>query len=107
MKNVFMIVHELDVDKGGMTTAMLNRSKIFYDSAINADIVTFDYKHNYDDIINKLKMQKKMDKRTKMFNVFNYFMQVSNKKNIKQNKRIYKEIKNRFNNSIEIKESKY
>lgn len=29
MKKVFMIVHELDVNKGGMTTAMLTRSKVF------------------------------------------------------------------------------
>lgn len=107
MKNVFMIVHELDVNKGGMTTAMLNRSKNFYDSGINADIVTFDYKHNYGEIISKLKSQKKMDERTKMFNVFKDFKKESNNKHFKQNKRLYKEIKNRFNNSIEIKESKY
>lgn len=36
-----MIVHGLDVNKGGMTTAMLDRSKIFYDNKINADIVYF------------------------------------------------------------------
>lgn len=29
MKSIYMIVHELDINKGGMTTAMLDRSKVF------------------------------------------------------------------------------
>lgn len=50
-----MMVHELDVNKGGMTSSMFNRSKEFYDADIPADIVTFDYKGNYDEIIKALK----------------------------------------------------
>ncbi|GAB5782681.1 hypothetical protein JMUB7526_28590 [Staphylococcus aureus] len=41
----------------------------FYDADIPADIVTFDYKGNYDEIIKALKKQGKMDRRTKMYNV--------------------------------------
>ncbi len=67
-----MMVHELDVNKGGMTSSMFNRSKEFYDADIPADIVTFDYKGNYDEIIKALKKQGKMDRRTKMYNVFEY-----------------------------------
>lgn len=55
MKKIFMMVHELDVNKGGMTSSMFNRSKEFYDADIPADIVTFDYKGNYDEIIKALK----------------------------------------------------
>ncbi|HDG6974364.1 TPA: glycosyl transferase family 1, partial [Staphylococcus aureus] len=55
MKKIFMMVHELDVNKGGMTSSMFNRSKEFYDAGIPADIVTFDYKGNYDEIIKALK----------------------------------------------------
>lgn len=49
-----MIVHELDIDKGGMTTAMLTRSKVFLDNNIEGNLVTFDYKVNYHDILEKL-----------------------------------------------------
>lgn len=55
MKKVYMMVHELDVNKGGMTSSMFNRSREFYDANISDDIVTFDYKGNYDEIIKNLK----------------------------------------------------
>lgn len=82
MKNVFMIVHGIDINKGGMTTAILNRSKNFYDNKVNANIVTFNYKTNYDAIISLLKKQDKMDKRTKVFNLFQYYNEKSSLKNI-------------------------
>lgn len=104
MKNVFMIVHGLDVNKGGMTTAMLDRSKIFYDNKINADIVTFDYKQNYDEILNSLKKQGKMDKRTKMFNLFKYYKNKSSSKTIKYNKKLYNLVDDFIKNTIEIRE---
>ena len=98
-----MMVHELDVNKGGMTSSMFNRSKEFYDADIPADIVTFDYKGNYDEIIKALKKQGKMDRRTKMY-VFEYFKQISNNKHFKSNKLLYKHISERL--TIEIEESK-
>lgn len=106
MKKIFMMVHELDVNKGGMTSSMFNRSKEFYDADIPADIVTFDYKGNYDEIIKALKKQGKMDRRTKMYNVFEYFKQISNNKHFKSNKLLYKHISERLKNTIEIEESK-
>lgn len=55
MKKIFMMVYELDVNKGGMIFLMFNRSKEFYDVDIFVDIVIFDYKGNYDEIIKVLK----------------------------------------------------
>lgn len=107
MKNVFMMVHELDINKGGMTTAIFNRSKVFYDAGITADVVTFDYKGNYDEIIKELKKQGKMDKRAKMYNVFEYFKYISNRKHLKTNKALYKCISSKFDNTVEIKECKH
>lgn len=101
-----MIVHELDVNKGGMTTAMLERSKQFYNSGINADVITFDFKINYSYVISKLKKQGKMNEKTKMFNMFDFFKNRSVSKTNKKNKIIYKEIKLLFKNTVEIKESK-
>lgn len=105
-KKVFMMVHELDRDKGGMTTAIFNRSKAFYDAGITADIVTFDYKGNYDEIIKELKSLGKMDERTQMYNVFAYFKSISNKKHFKTNKKLYKCISKICNNTVEIQENK-
>jgi len=104
MKNVFMIVHGIDINKGGMTTAILNRSKNFYDNKVNANIVTFNYKTNYDAIISLLKKQDKMDKRTKVFNLFQYYNEKSSLKNKKYNKKLYRLLKKWFKNTIEIKE---
>ena len=103
MKSIYMIVHELDINKGGMTTAMLDRSKVFYDNKISADIVTFDYKQNYGEIIKILKKQDKMDYRTKMFNLFNFYKNKSSSKRIKTNKKLYNLISNIFSHTIEIK----
>ncbi|WP_215115548.1 glycosyltransferase [Exiguobacterium sp. s80] len=106
MKNVFMIVHELDVNKGGMTTAMLERSKEFYNSGINADVITFDFKTNYNVIIDQLIKQGKMDSRTKMINMFNFFEEKSSSIRNKTNKKIYKVFKLLFKDTIEVQETK-
>lgn len=73
VKYIYMLVHEIKEEKGGMTTAMFNRSKVFYDNHIPADIITFDYDPDYDSVIQHLKSSGKMDKRTNMYNVIEYF----------------------------------
>ncbi|MCE4976460.1 glycosyltransferase [Staphylococcus hominis] len=105
MKKTYMIVHELDIDKGGMTTAMLTRSKVFLDNNIEGNLVTFDYKVNYHDILEKLIDSKKMDNRTKMFNTFIYFKEKSNKKHRRNNQVINKSLSQLMKNSVEIKEN--
>lgn len=105
MKKTYMIVHELDVNKGGMTTAMLTRSKVFLDNKIEGNLVTFDYKVNYHDIQKKLVDSKKMDKRAKMFNSFIYFKENSNKKHRRNNQTINKMLSQLMKNSVEIKEN--
>lgn len=104
MKKAYMIVNELDVNKGGMTTAMLTRSKMFLNNNIQGDIITFDYKVDYKIILEKLKKSKKMDERTKMLNPFIYFEEKSNDINTASNPTIYKNLSIMFNNSVEIKE---
>lgn len=73
MLNVLMLVHELKENKGGMTSAMFTRSKIFLNHGIDAKIVTFDYDPEYFEVIKKLKDSRKMDKRIEMVNVYEYF----------------------------------
>ncbi|EHR88091.1 glycosyltransferase [Staphylococcus epidermidis] len=105
MKKAYMIVHELDVNKGGMTTAMLTRSKEFLDNKIEGNIVTFDYKAHYENILKKLVDSNKMDKRTKMFNPFIYFKEKSNKKRKRNNRTINKKLSQLMKISVEIKDN--
>lgn len=107
MKNVYMIVHELDINKGGMTTAMLTRSKMFLENNINGDIITFDYKIDYTSILEKLVNSKKMDPRTKMFNPFIFYKAKSDKSNSRRNSSFYKTVANIFKNNVEIKENEH
>lgn len=107
MKNVYMIVHELDINKGGMTTAMLTRSKMFLENNINGDIITFDYKIDYTSILEKLVNSKKMDPRTKMFNPFIFYKAKSDKSNSRRNLSFYKTVANIFENNVEIKENEH
>lgn len=100
-----MIVHELDVNKGGMTTAMLTRSRIFHDYNIEGNIVTFDYKVNYKDILNKLIDSKKMDSRTNMLNPFSFYKSKSDNLRNSKNRTIYKEVIKLLKNTVEIKEN--
>lgn len=106
MKQAYMIVHELDVNKGGMTTAMLTRSKYFLDHKIKGHIVTFDYKIHYDSILKSLVSSNKMDKRTEMFNPFIFFKKKSNKLIRKKNSHPYKELAKMFKGTVEIKQNK-
>lgn len=106
MKQAYMIVHELDVNKGGMTTAMLTRSKYFLDHKIKGHIVTFDYKIHYDSILKSLVSSNKMDKRTEMFNPFIYFKKKSNKLIRKKNSHPYKELAKMLKGTVEIKQNK-
>lgn len=71
--NVYMVVWELDTNKGGMTTAILTRSKVFNENGIKNFIVTFDYKENYDEVISKLIASGKMDSNSRMINMYKFF----------------------------------
>lgn len=86
MKKVYMAVHELKENKGGMTTAIFNRSKHLYDVDIPADIITFDYDINYELVIKNLKDSNKMDQRTQMINLFEYYDNITTKKSITKKK---------------------
>lgn len=73
MKKVFMVVHLIDVNKGGMTTAMLNRSKMLVDNGFASDLVTFDYNPKYPNIIKELREIGKLDEKVNILNVNEYY----------------------------------
>lgn len=73
MKHVYLMIFDLDVEKGGKTSAMLTRAKYFNEFNIQTDIVTFDYKSNYNQIIDELVNINKLDKKSKVYNQFHFF----------------------------------
>lgn len=107
MKKIYMIVNMIEENKGGMTTAIFNRSRAFYDHSYPADIITFNYNLDYEQIEKNLKAVNKMDKRTKIYNMFNYFEKKSRKKRIFfQTNTEYKKLIKQMNESTRIQSTK-
>ena len=107
MKKIYMIVNVIEENRGGMTTAMFNRSRAFYDHSYPADIVTFNYNLDYEHIIKNLKTVNKMDKRTKIHNMFNYFERKSRKNNLFSSaKSEYKKLMKQMNEFTRIQSTK-
>lgn len=57
-----MVVFGIDIAKGGIMSSLLTRSKMFLDNNIDANIITFDYKTDYNSIVKELKIQEKWTK---------------------------------------------
>ncbi|WP_239724472.1 glycosyltransferase [Mammaliicoccus sp. R-M62] len=77
MKQAFMVVFGIDIAKGGIMSSLLTRSKMFLDNNIDANIITFDYKTDYNSIVKELKNSGKMDKRINMYNQLHFFEEKS------------------------------
>ncbi|RIM67269.1 glycosyltransferase, partial [Staphylococcus xylosus] len=77
MKHIFLVIFDLNIKKGGKTTSLLTRAKIFNDYGIETDIVTFDYKSNYGENTNELRKINKLDSKTKVHNQFYFFEEKS------------------------------
>ncbi|MDN6640833.1 MAG: glycosyltransferase [Tetragenococcus sp.] len=89
MNNIYMVFFDLGLDKGGITSAVLNRSRYFYKNGYQADIVTFDYKIDYPKVVEELKKSGKMYSETKLFNMFMFFEARSLAKHSQKNEALY------------------
>src|SRR5699024_213804 len=101
MKHVYLTIFDIDIEKGGKTSALLTRAKKFNEQQLNTDIITFDYKTDYDKTMNKLIELDKSDKNTKVYNQCHHFEKKSlNNKSEKIN--INKKCMEMIGNSINI-----
>ncbi|MEE5180420.1 hypothetical protein JDW21_15755 [Bacillus subtilis] len=82
MKTVFMVVYTIDVNKGGMTTAMLNRSKMLVHNGYKSDLVTFDYNPYYENITSELRQIGKLDPDVNILNVNDYYRDLNTEGNV-------------------------
>ncbi|AYW45239.1 glycosyltransferase [Tetragenococcus koreensis] len=104
MNNIYMVFFDLGLNKGGITSAVLNRSRHFYKNGYPADIVTFDYKSNYPKVVKELKDDGKMYSETKLFNMFMFFEARSLSNNNKKNEVLYNRYENLLNGTLCIEQ---
>lgn len=72
-KHAYMIMFEVNETKGGITSAMMSRSKLFQENGIKADLITFNYDLEYESMTNRLIELGKLDRKTKIMNLHNYY----------------------------------
>ncbi|QSD92622.1 hypothetical protein HKH73_03295 [Staphylococcus epidermidis] len=101
MKHVYLVIFDLNIEKGGKTTSLLTRAKTFNDYGIKTDIITFDYKSNYQSIINNLRSIGKLDDKTQVYNQFSFFEKRS-LHTLNSNKNINNYYSNIIDNNIPI-----
>ncbi len=89
MVNIYAVFFDLGLNKGGITSAVLNRSRYFYKNGYPADIVTFDYKYNSSKVVKELKKNGKMHSEAKLFNMFDFFEARSVATHSEKNQHLY------------------
>lgn len=47
MRRIFLLIYEIDIEKGGIISFMMLRFFIFVECGYKIDLVIFDYKENY------------------------------------------------------------
>lgn len=71
---VFMLLYDIDVNKGGITSVMLSRSReLSFRHGYDVDLVSLDYKNNYEEIQEKLIDDGRLYPKVNIINVHNYF----------------------------------
>ncbi|MBT2757228.1 glycosyltransferase [Mesobacillus foraminis] len=73
-KKVFMLLYDIDVNKGGITSVMLSRSReLSRRFGYDVDLISLDYKNNYDEIQEKLIQDGRLFPKVNILNVHTYY----------------------------------
>lgn len=72
-RKLFMLVWDMDVNKGGINSAMFKRSSMFSNSVYTSELLTLDYKANYPEITTKLQKMGKIPLSVRITNVHDYY----------------------------------
>lgn len=71
-RKLFMLVWDIDVDKGGINRVMMNRSKLL-SSSFDVSLLTLDYKKNYPEIEKTLRNKSRLSPEVNIINVHDYY----------------------------------
>lgn len=75
-RKVFMLVWDVDVDKGGINSVMFRRSHMFNNASYSSDIITLDDKpFSYADIERTLHDDGRLARDARIINVYDYYRQ--------------------------------
>lgn len=75
-RKVFMLVWDVDVDKGGINSVMFRRSHLFNNATYTSDIITLDDKpYGYAEIERTLHEDGRLAKDARIINVYDYYRQ--------------------------------
>src|SRR5699024_3062569 len=72
-RKIFMLLWELDLDKGGINKALQRRSRLLDNDEYDIELLTLDYKENYDKINDRLHKRGFLDPGTNIVNVNDYY----------------------------------
>ncbi|ALC82529.1 MULTISPECIES: glycosyltransferase [Bacillus] len=75
MNKIYSLIYEIDVNKGGITSSMMSRSFLFAEKGYSIDLITLDYKDNYDEIEKKLKKNGRLHPKVNLLNVYQYYQE--------------------------------
>lgn len=80
-QKLMMMVWNIDLDKGGMTRVMLNRSSLLSDE-YDSFLVTLDFNIKYESIREKLVEMKRLDPRVGLLNPYEYYRKLFSKSDV-------------------------
>ncbi|WP_130860495.1 glycosyltransferase [Gracilibacillus phocaeensis] len=90
-KNVVYVFKSLDVVRGGLTRAVMDRANMLVNSNIDVTILTVAFQPQFKTIVNKLYEIGSLDKKVKVMNFFHDMLEIGSSEREKVNDEIYEE----------------
>ncbi|WP_179288965.1 glycosyltransferase [Bacillus sp. 7894-2] len=108
-KKVYMLLYDIDVNKGGITSVMLSRSReLSFRHGYDVDLISLDYKDNYDEIQEKLINDGRLYSKVNIINVHNYYREkYCNGKVRREQLKNYKSVSSLNEDGYYVQDSEY
>ncbi|MGM7683288.1 glycosyltransferase [Cytobacillus sp. Hm23] len=77
-----MVVHNIEVERGGMTSVMLNRSRALAEKGYNVSLVTLDDNNRYQSISEELRKIGRLSDKVGILNVYDYYKDLNTRSGV-------------------------
>ncbi|MGW9607710.1 glycosyltransferase, partial [Heyndrickxia sporothermodurans] len=98
MKNIYLLVKDIDVGRGGLTRVMLGRASYFADAGHNCNLLSVTFKDRHDLIYDEFIRTKRLSKKVSLLNLFDYY---------REKNTISEELSNDNKLLIQVKDRRY
>ncbi|AIF44611.1 glycosyltransferase [Virgibacillus sp. SK37] len=106
-QKLFMLVWDMDINKGGINRVMMNRSALLNDK-YDCTLLTLDFKKNYNDIKEKLKKSGRLHPKVNILNVHDYYRDYfSQSKPSKDQMNYYHTQKELYEEGFQVQDDEY